>query len=400
MRSFTNKQAFPVFINSRELRAQSPRNLDRRYFKMAHEHTVIPNNCVSEIKIPRRVRSANGVDYNPALGLYATFNYNEGVSVWNPKSGKVVAEFEGFGENFRDTLFVPGDRIAVSSSEAHHGGAVEVFNLDKDKCNSAESAKEDYGDEDRGDEDEDEDEDQDEDEDAKSRELVIEDKYLTMTYPGPIALSPRRNLLVTDAFNGGEGVYEIFVDWDNLKVLKSREIIPGDEEAESGIILLCCSPDFKVVTFSDCPPILSSVKVCMNSEEEVQIQEQEKITYYRLNGQEHQIDEGIVGLVHDGENLIIANESKIVLLESMTEGSNAHLVASDVKPTGQMRINHDGQLIVCEESVLKLFEYKCNPRPLQDLCRCHVRKTIWTGYIDKINSLEIPSVLKNFLLFK
>ena len=366
----------------------------------AHEHRVIPNNCVSEIKIPRRVRNAHGVDHHPAFGLYVTFNnYFDGVSVWNPMSGKVVAEF-GASENFRDMLFVPGDRVVVSSSEAHHGGAVEVFDLDKNKCNSAESVKEEDYCEDT--DDEHENEDGSEDEDAKSAALVIDDKYLTMTYPGAIALSPRRNLLVTDAFNGGEGVYEISIDWDNLKVLGSREIIPGDEEDESGITLLCCSPDFKVATFSDYPPILSTAKVCMNSEEEVQIQEQEKITYYRLNGQEHQIDEGVVGLVHDGENLIIANnnESKIVLLESMTEGSNAHLVASDVKPTGQMRINHEGQLIVCEDSILKLFEYKCNPRSLQHLCRCHVRKTIWTGYIDKINSLEIPSVLKNFLLFK
>ena len=323
--------------------------------------------------------------------------------MWNPMSGKVVAEFEDLGENFYDALFVPGDHIAVSSSEVHHGGAIEVFNLDKDKCNSAECVREEDDVEDTEDEDKDEDEDEDENEDAKSAaELEIEGKDLPMTYPGAIALSPMRNLLVTDAFNSGLGVYEIFVDWHNLKVVKSREIIPGDEEAARRTTLLCCSPDFKVATFSDNPPILSTAKVCMNSEEGVQIQEQEKITYYMLNGQEHQIDKGIVGLVHDGENLIIAseNESKIVLLESMTEGSNAHLVASDVKPKGQMRINHEGQLIVCEESALKLFEYKCDPKPLQDLCRWHVRKAICTCYIDKINTLEIPKVLKNFLLFK
>jgi len=272
-----------------------------------------------------------------------------------------------------------------------------------------EKEDDDYDDDDDDDDDDDEDAEEDdedldevEDEDAKSAKLVIEDKYLTMTYPGAIALSPRGNLLVTEAFSGGEGVYEIIVDWDNSKVLKSSEIIPGDEKAESGITLLCCSPDFKVAMFSDSPPILSSAKVCMDSEKEVQIQEQERITYYMLNGQENQIDEGIVGLVHDGENLIIADNdaSKIVLLESMTEGSNVHLVTSDVKPTGKMKINHEGQLIVCEEEVLKLFEYRCNPRPLQDLCRSHVRKTICTGYKNKINSLEIPSVLKNFLLFK
>ncbi|XP_078358871.1 uncharacterized protein LOC144643481 [Oculina patagonica] len=365
---------------------------------MAAHTKVIPNNCVSEIKIPRRVESANGVDYNPVLDLFVTFSYDYGVSLWNPVSGKVVAEFNGFGENFRDTMFVPGNRIAVSSSEAHHGGSVEIFNLGKDKYNSAEFVKED---EDSGTDDE-EGEDEDEDEDSTA-DFVIEDKDLPMTYPGAIALSPGGNLLVTDAFNGGEGVYEIFVDWDNLKVLKSREIMFEEEEAESGNILLCCSPDFKVTTCTDYPPILSSAKVCLNTEEELQIQKLEKITYYMLNGEEKHISQdnwGVTGLVHDGQNLIIANEDEIVLLESMTEGSIAHLIASDVKPSGQIRLNHEGQLMVCEEKVIKLFEYKCNPRSLQDLCRSHVRNTICTGYIDKVNSLEIPSMLKKYLLFK
>ncbi|KAL9983909.1 hypothetical protein ACROYT_G006155, partial [Oculina patagonica] len=349
---------------------------------------VIPNNCVSEIKIPTRERSTYGVDYNPVLDLYVTFDYD--VSVWNPVSGEVVAEFTGFGNNFCDTMFVPGNRIAVSLSEEHHGGSIEIYNLGSVKSNSTEFVK---GDKDNHIDNEEDDEDED-----STAELVIEDKDLPMTCPGAIALSPGGNLLVTNAFNGGEGVYEIFIDWDNLKVLKSRKIIPGEKEAEWGVYPLCCSPDFKVTTFSIYLPFLSSAKVCSNSEGKVEIQEQDKITYYVLNGERKDID--AVGLVHDGQNLIIANKSEIVLLESTTEGSNAHLIASDVKPRGQIRLNHEGQLIVCEEKVIKLFDYKCNPRSLQDLCRCHVRKTICTGYADKVNSLEIPFMLKNYLLFK
>ena len=366
-----------------------------RNFNMAAYTKVIPNNCVSEIKIPRRVESANGVDYNPVLDLYATFNYDGCVSVWNPMSGKVITEFRGFGENFLDMLFVPGNRIAVSSSEAHHGGDIQIFNLEKVQFNSAEFVKGEKDD----DEDSDEDSDEDEDEDSTA-ELVIEDEDLPMTYPGAIALSPGGNLLLSDAFNGGEGVYEISIDWDSLKVLKSREITPGEEEAERGPTLISCSPNFKVTTYTVDPPILSSAKVCLNSKGEVEIKEQEKITYYLLNGEEKQVDEGVTGLAYDGENLIIATEGEIVLLESTTEGSIAHLISSDVKPSGQIRLNHEGQLMVCEEKVIKLFDYKCSPRSLQNLCRCHFRKTIHTGYIDKINSLEIPAMLKNFLLFK
>ena len=56
--------------------------------------------------------------------------------------------------------------------------------------------------------------------------------------------------------------------------------------------------------------------------------------------------------------------------------------------------------MVCEEKVIKLFEYNCNPRSLQHLCRHNIRKTICTDYRDKVNSLEIPSILKDLLLYK
>ena len=36
--------------------------------------------------------------------------------------------------------------------------------------------------------------------------------------------------------------------------------------------------------------------------------------------------------------MIVANENEIVLLESMTEGSNAHLIASGINPSGHINI--------------------------------------------------------------
>ena len=60
---------------------------------------------------------ARGFDYHHVLGLYATFNKDGVLSIWNPWSGKVVAQFEDFtGKDVCDTLFLPGDRLAVSSS--------------------------------------------------------------------------------------------------------------------------------------------------------------------------------------------------------------------------------------------------------------------------------------------
>lgn len=332
---------------------------------------VAASNCVSEIKIPSRVESVDGFDYNSVLGLFATFNHDDGLSVWNPVSEQVVAEFDLLGKDYHDTLFLPGDRVAVSSSDFEDfnggpGGSLEIFTLGQDKCDLA--------------------------------KFQVEDLPIDM--PGAIALSPNKNLLVTHPYDFHQGVYEIFVDWDNFQILKSREILPGYQEIQCGILLLCCSQDFKVARYGEYPPNLSTAKVCFNLEGEAQIEEQEAITYYRLEGEEREIGELVNGIVHDGQSLIIANEDEIVLLESMTEGSNAHLIASGVNSTGQMRINHEGQLMVCEEKAIKLFDYKCNPRPLQDLCRCNIRKRICTDYRDKVNSLAIPFRLKHYLLYK
>lgn len=333
---------------------------------------VIANNCVSTIEVPSKIDYATGFDYNPVLNLFATFNYEDALTLWNPVSGKVVAEWDDYALNNRDTLFLPGDRVAVSSSEGLHGGTMHIFNLA-------------FG--------------EDKSEPAKLEE---EELILNMSYPGAFTLTPTKNLLVTaDPFNFDEGVYEVSMDWDNGKILASREIIPAEDKLmETGISLLCCSQDFKVTTFVHEPPVLSTVKVCFNSKGEAQLQEQRTITYYTLDGEEKKIDQYVCGLLHDGENLIIANEDEIVALESMTEGSNAHLIASDINPAGQIRINSEGEIMVCEETVIKVFDYKCNPRSLQALCRRKIRKIVHADYREKVNSLTIPDILKHYLLYK
>ena len=49
---------------------------------------VIANKCVSEIHVPEGIRKGNGIEYNPVLDLYVTMSLEDGISVWNPVSGK------------------------------------------------------------------------------------------------------------------------------------------------------------------------------------------------------------------------------------------------------------------------------------------------------------------------
>ena len=342
------------------------------------------NNRVSKIKIPEGVKSGHGFDYNPVLDLYATMHDDDGISVWSPVSGKVTAECNLGLDGDLHMLFLPGDRIAISYSEPYNTGDIFIFSLEKSTFELK----------------------------LDSAELDI--KVPSLCYPGAIALSPERNILVTgsEGLDPDSGLYEICMDWDNLKVLKTRKIcIPEGEESEYGIDQLCDSPYFKVITnHHENSSTLSISKVCFNSEGEderedeeeekihLEMVEQATITYYMLDGEVKLIDD-ITGFVHDGKNLIIANGDEIVLLESITEGSNAHRIATGVEPLWQLRLNHKGQLIVCEEEAIKLFEYNCSPRSLQDLCRCCVRKTISTGYVDAVKGLEIPSTLKEYLLY-
>ena len=74
---------------------------------------VIANKCVSEIHIPEGIRKGNGIEYNPVLDLYVTMSLEDGISVWNPVSGKVVAECDLGFDGFLDMLLLPGNRIGV-----------------------------------------------------------------------------------------------------------------------------------------------------------------------------------------------------------------------------------------------------------------------------------------------
>ena len=371
---------------------------------------VLANNCVSTVKIPEGVNSGNGVSYNPVLGLFVTVDFNEGISVWNHVSGEVMAECD-LRSDFKVSL-LPGNRVALSyQSGSYYEGLVEIYSLEKDTFDFCE----------------------------------LELKMPSSTDPGVIALTPQKSLLVASSVQLDPVLYEIFMDWNNLKVVKMREIIvplPEEEDEEYNEIgLLCCSPDGKVIRaeyevgqYEALSSLIKIAKISLSCEkvsrsckrkqqgsededededdenielEQFKMQEEATISYYMLDGEENQID-NLRGFIHDGQNLIIAEGEKIVLLESLTEGSNAHLIVSGLKPAEEdsrkvvgMNLNHKGQLMVYDDKeFIKVFEYRCRLRSLQDICRCVIVDTTHTGYSHKVKSLAIPSTLKDYLLYK
>ena len=375
---------------------------------------VLANNCVSKVKIPKGVNRGNGVSYNAVLGLFVTVDFYEGISVWNHVSGEVMAECD-LRSDFKVSL-LPGNRVALSyQSGSYYEGSVEIHSLEKDTFDFFE----------------------------------LELKMPSSTDPGVIALimTPQKSLLVASSVQLDPVLYEIFMDWNNLKVIKMREIIfpPLEEEDEeyNEIGLLCCSPDgeviraeYKVGQYEALSSLIKIAKIslsckkvsrsCKRKEqgsedededededeerkelEQFKMQEEATISYYMLDGEENHID-NLRGFIHDGQNLIIAEGEKIVLLESLTEGSNAQLIVSGLKPAEEdsqkkvgMNLNHKGQLMVCDDKeFIKVFEYRCRLRSLQDICRCFIVDTIHTGYSDKVKSLAIPSTLKDYLLYK
>ena len=179
---------------------------------------VLANNCVSKIKFPKGkgVNRGNGVSYNPVLGLFVTVDFYEGVSVWNHVSGEVMAECDpktGFSVSL-----LPGNRVALSyESGPHYTGSVEIHSLEKDTFDFFE----------------------------------LELKVPSSIDPGVIALTPQKSLLVASSVQVDPVLYEVLMDWNNLKVVKMREIIvplPEEEDEEDRQIgLLCCSPDGKVI---------------------------------------------------------------------------------------------------------------------------------------------------------
>ena len=148
---------------------------------------VLANNCVSKVKIPKGkgVKRGNGVSYNPVLGLFVTVDFYEGVSVWNHVSGEVMARC---GPNTGvNVSLLPGNRFALSyESGPHCAGSVLISSLEKDTFDDFE----------------------------------LELKMPSSTGPGVIALTPQKSLLVASSVQVDPVLYEIFMDWNNLKVVK------------------------------------------------------------------------------------------------------------------------------------------------------------------------------------
>ena len=356
---------------------------------------VLANNCVSKISVPKGANSGNGVAYNPVLGLFVTMDLCNGISVWDPMKGKVMAKRNLGQDGQLDMLILPGNRIAVSYSEGNHGGFIGIYSLEKGKNT------------------------------FKAPKLYLKSSDLSPSGwtldPGALSFSPQGNLLVAGSMVGNGDLMKLCMDWENLKVLGTRDFFLSDhEDRECKIEMVCCSVDSVILTREfdseqgEYDRGIKCRKLCFEDlnkgnkeedkkEEGIEAQEQAFISYYMLDGEENQLN-NLRGFSHDGQNLIVANGDKIVLLESLTEGSNAHLIVSGLKPAEEdspddigLNLNHKGQLMVCDDKAfIKVFEYKCCPRCLQDICRC----LIHTGYSDKVKKLTIPSTLKDYLLYK
>lgn len=182
---------------------------------------VFENNCVFIVNIFDKLEVVYGFDYSIVLNLYVCFNGDDGFVIWDFLSGKVVVEFDEFDEVFCDVvfcdmLFFLGNCVGVSLLEYDYGGYIQIYNFGKV--------------------------------DFEEESLVI-DKDFFMIYFGVFVLFLQKNLFVIELFFFKWGVYEIFMDWNDLKVLKCREIILGDGEDDDvdGFCLISCLQDYQVL---------------------------------------------------------------------------------------------------------------------------------------------------------
>lgn len=406
---------------------------------------VLANNCVSTIAVPNKTKLHTGhkVAYNPILNLFVTMNCDEGISVWNPITGKVIELTDLGADGCLDMVIARENHVAMSYSEGNHGGVVYVYSL--------ENLSEDL---------------------ERKPVLEIESSSLP-SHPGMIALSPRNSLLIVDGMlDFGDVIYDIFVDWKKNDFFTMRFLTnepPLSEEEGLAMGCLCCTPDYTVVqgvvdeeddswallVYVNSPKVDQSKEDKEKSEEnnkeeeKSEVEEREKNEEGRetekneedeeteKNGEEketekneeeeekivkseddiemerHLIDHCILDgveykllhvteFVHDGQNLILADGDKILLLETLSNGSTAHLIASGLTSIRKgLGINHKGQLMVCDGcDSIKFFDYKCNPRSLQDLCRCCILETISSNYSENVKTLSLPETLSDYLLFK
>lgn len=127
----------------------------------------------------------------------------------------------------------------------------------------------------------------------------------------------------------------------------------------------------------------------------------EIVDYCILDGMEYKLNQ-VTEFDHDGENLIVADGDKILLLETLTNGPNAHMIASGlIRIKKGLGINHKGQLMVCDgENSILFFEYRATPRSLQDFCRCCILEAIPSNYGNSVRKLLVPEIMKDYLLFK
>lgn len=333
------------------------------------------DNCVLKEKLPF---GAYSLDYSSELNLFAVLN-EDAVYAWNPETKKSTATFDIGGEGVTDVLFLPGNYIAVPHGEGNHGSDVSIFSLDE--------------------------------KDAVLR--IFEDNDI-----GQITLTPDKNVLGVGEYPSK--VSEVQLDLKNMKVLQYKDIWAFEED-DLCMTMLCCSSNYnkqnyeKTCHYTVCcgsadVDSFSCVDVGFSADGELSLTNKQTITYCMINGEERRFG-NVLDLAHDGEHVIVATDQDIVVLESATEGSPAHVIVSSAIPRespnsgfsgGRIRLNNKNQLMVCDSGdVIKVYDYK-RPNCLQGLCRCQINKSLKQHGKKNANieHLPIPQSLKDYLLYK
>lgn len=153
---------------------------------------VLRDKCVRSILVPTLAKSGHKVAYNPVVDLYMTMDIYDGISAWNPDTEKVI-NITSFGAaGCLDFVLAPGNRVAFSYSEADHRGIVEIYSLEKLGRNS------------------------------RPKPVLKLKKAVKPKDPEKMAMSSHHSLLIMNGFDF-DHIFEIFIDWDDLKVIKTSK---------------------------------------------------------------------------------------------------------------------------------------------------------------------------------
>lgn len=317
------------------------------------------NKCIQEIKCPNGC-GILAYDYSCELNLIASFgSILQIVFIWDPDTREIVKEIDLMMDFYNDVIFLAGPYIAVTCHDPLWTGFC-VYSIDS----------------------------------GRRIIKVVEDECPKNDYDGcnKINLSPKNEII----FSGC--MIEYFLDLNTKKVVNKRHLHDW-----CSVLTMCCSKfSYTICIAGDDPEEgfqCLNVEFSSNGKASSTV---EHVTHCMIGGKKRVFEGKVTGLAHDGENIIVATQDDIIVLESANEGSIGHVIVSSGFSShcdGQIRVNHKNQLMVSNcSNVIEVYEYK-QYDTLQACCR-HVINSILKQNKEKINKLPLPNLVKNYLLYQ